>query len=74
MRNNIASERVRLDLTQDELAEKLKVSRDAVKKWENGETPVKSSMLIAMSDLFGCSIDYLMGRTEERLVRLAKAV
>lgn len=74
MRNNIASERVRLGWSQAELAEKLKVSRDAVKKWESGETSIKSSMLIAMSDLFGCSIDYLMGRTEERLVRLAKAV
>ena len=74
MRNNIASERVRLGWSQDELAEKLDVSRDTVKKWESGETPIKSSMLIAMSDLFGCSIDYLMGRTEERLMRLAKAV
>lgn len=74
MRNNIASERVRLGWSQDELAEKLDVSRDTVKKWEKGETPIKSSMLIAMSDLFGCSIDYLMGRTEERLMRLAKAV
>ncbi len=74
MRNNIASERVRLGWSQDELAEKLDVSRDTVKKWENGETPIKSSMLIAMSDLFGCSIDYLMGRTEERLMHLAKAV
>lgn len=74
MRNNIASERVRLGWSQDELAEKLDVSRDTVKKWEKGETSIKSSMLIAMSDLFGCSIDYLMGRTEERLMRLAKAV
>lgn len=71
MKNNIASERVRLGWSQDDLAEKLEVSRDTVKKWELGETPIKSSMLVAMSDRFGCSIDYLLGRCEERLLRKA---
>lgn len=69
MNNNIASERVRLGWSQEDLADKLEVSRDTVKKWELGESPIKSSMLIAMSDLFGCSIDYLLGRCEERLLR-----
>lgn len=71
MKNNIASERVRIGWSQDDLAEKLEVSRDTVKKWELGETPIKSSMLVAMSDRFGCSIDYLLGRCEERLLRKA---
>lgn len=70
MKNNIASERVRLGWSQDDLAGKLDVSRDTVKKWEIGEAPIKSSMLVSMSDLFGCSIDYLLGRCEERLLRL----
>lgn len=69
MNNNIASERVRLGWSQEDLANKLDVSRDTVKKWESGESPIKSSMLVAMSDLFGCSIDYLLGRCEERLLR-----
>lgn len=71
MNNNIASERVRLGWSQEDLANKLDASRETVKKWESGESPIKSSMLVAMSDLFGCSIDYLLGRCEERLLRNA---
>lgn len=70
MSNNIASERVRLGLSQEDLADKLGASRDAVKNWETG-APVKSSMLASMADLFGCSIDYLLARTDERLLRRA---
>lgn len=73
MKNNIASERVRLGLSQEGLAEKLGVSRESVKDWESGETPVKSSVLISMADLFNCSLDYLMARSDERLVKKAVA-
>lgn len=73
MKNNIASERVRLGLSQEELGEKLDVSRDSVKKWESGTVPMRSSILVEMADLFGCSLDYLMGRTDERLLPLGRA-
>lgn len=69
--NNIASERVRLGLSQQDLAEKLNVSRDSVKDWESGETAIRSSKLIDMADLFGCSLDYLMARSTERMTRFA---
>lgn len=67
MKNNIASERVRLGLSQEGLAEQLGVSRDSVKDWESGETTIRSSVLIRMADMFGCSLDYLLGRSEERI-------
>ena len=73
MKNNIASERVRLGLSQEGLAEKLGVSRESVKDWESGRTPLKTSVLISMADLFDCSLDYLMARSDERLVRKAIA-
>lgn len=69
MQNNIASERVRLGLSQEGLAEKLGVSRDSVKDWESGETAIRSTVLVRMSDLFGCSLDYLLARSEERVLR-----
>lgn len=69
MNNNIASERTRLGWSQEDLADKLDVSRGTVKKWESGESPIKSSMLVSMADLFGCSIDYLLRRCEERILR-----
>ena len=72
-RNNIASERVRLGMSQQDLADKLSVSRDSVKDWESGETAVRSSKLVEMADIFGCSLDYLMARTPERILRCAVA-
>ena len=69
MKNNIASERVRLGMSQDDLAKELDASRDSVKNWELGETSIKSSTLVKMADLFGCSLDYLMDRTDDRLFR-----
>lgn len=69
MKNNIASERVRLGFSQEDLAERIGVSRDSVKNWETGATPVKSSSLMDMADLFGCTLDYLMGRSDERMGR-----
>jgi len=47
-------------LTQDELAEKLDVSRQAVAKWESGQVYPDISNLIQISDLFNVTIDYLV--------------
>lgn len=63
---NIASERVRLGLTQEGLAEHLGVARQTVLRWENGKTNPPTSAIYMMAYLFGCSTDYLVGRTDER--------
>lgn len=67
MINNIASERKRLGLSQTDLAADLQTTRDVIKNYENGKTQVKSAMLERMADYFGCSMDYLMGRCDDRL-------
>ena len=46
--------------TQEELAERLDVSRQAVAKWESGQVYPDISNLIQISDLFNVSIDYLV--------------
>lgn len=71
MKNNIASERVRLGMSQQDLADELEVSRDSVKDWEAGKTAIRSTMMVSMADLFGCSLDYLMARSDERTSRCA---
>lgn len=69
MKNNIKSERARLDLSQEALGARLGVSGDVVRNWESGKTPInKISSLIEMAELFKCSIDYLLGRTEDRIL------
>lgn len=71
MKNNIASERVRLGMSRGELAAQLHVSQDSIKNWENGITEIKSQNLINMAGLFGCSIDYLLNRTNERVFKVS---
>lgn len=48
------------DLSQEQLAEKLNVSRQVVTKWENENGIPEISNLKALSDLFDVSIDYLL--------------
>ena len=56
-------------MTQSELAEKLDVSRQAVSRWEMGTAKPDFENLIAISKLFGVSIDYLLkGEAEEKVV------
>ena len=47
-------------LSQEELASKLNVSRQAVSRWELGSTQPDAPNLLKLSDLFGVSIDWLL--------------
>lgn len=51
--------------TQEQLAQKLGVSYQAVSKWENAQACPDISLLPAIADLFEVSIDSLFGREEE---------
>ena len=58
---NIEAERVRHGLTKDDFAMALGVTRKTVYTWtHSGNIP--QGKLEAMAELFGCSIDYLLGR------------
>lgn len=48
------------DLTQEQLAEQLEVSRQSVSKWESGVSIPELTKLIAIADLFDVSLDYLV--------------
>lgn len=48
-------------LSQDELAEKMYVTRQAVSRWENGETVPNTESLKLLSKLYGVSINTLLG-------------
>lgn len=66
MFRNIASERVRMGDTQAELAARLGVSARAVNGWEADPTSIPTRQLVKLADLFGVSVDYLIGRTDKR--------
>lgn len=59
---NILKElRIKKGFSQDELAEKLYVTRQAVSRWENGETTPNTETLKLLSKLFDVSINTLLG-------------
>lgn len=56
----LAKARKEKNITQEQLADNLGVSRQAISKWESGVTYPETDKLIRMSELFDCSLDYLL--------------
>lgn len=52
------------DLTQEQLAAKLDVSRQSVSKWESGQASPELEKIIAMSAIFDVTTDYLLKSSE----------
>lgn len=58
---NIEAERARAGLSRAQLAACLGVSYGTIKNWMQGATDIPCSKLVALSHLFCCSTDYLLG-------------
>ncbi len=56
----IKEQRIRCNMTQEFVAERLSVSRQAVSKWENGSADPSTSNLLALAKLFGISPEDLL--------------
>ena len=52
-------------LSQEQLAETLGVSRQAVSKWESGQSLPEVEKLISLSTLFGTTLDYILKGTPQ---------
>ena len=61
--------RARAGLSQDQLAELLDVSRQAVSKWERNEAMPEAEKLVRISRQFGVSTDYLLLEEQETPAR-----
>lgn len=57
--------RTKNGMSQDELAQKVFVTRQAVSRWENGETVPNTETLKLLSNLFNVSINTLLGSPRE---------
>lgn len=62
--NNLYTLRKREGVSQEELAERLNVSRQAVSKWERGEALPDTENLLAIAELFEISLDALVNGTD----------
>lgn len=58
----IAEKRKALNLSQATLGRKLDCTSQAVTQWESGKNTPSVPMLVALADVFGCSVDELLGR------------
>lgn len=54
------------DLTQTQLAKLLDMSQTGYSKYETGENDIPVDILKKLADLYHTSIDYLVGRTDQR--------
>lgn len=64
-KNIILELRTKNGLSQDELAKKVYVTRQAVSRWETGETVPNTDTLKLLSKLFDVSINTLLGSPRE---------
>lgn len=64
--NKIKSERTKKNISQESLAEMLYVSRQAVSKWEIGQTLPSIDNICFLVEIFGLGIDKLLCLSDEK--------
>ena len=65
--NNLRLIRKKRGFTCETLGEKVNVGKSAVSKYERGEIQPSQDVLKKMAEVLGCSIDYLLGVTDNPL-------
>lgn len=63
---NLRFLREKANLSVKDVADEMKVSPQAVGKWERNESFPRAEQLPKLADLFHCTIDALFGRDEAR--------
>ena len=64
--DNLYNLRKEKGLTQEEVAKCMDVVFRSYRRYESGEREPVASTLVKMADYYGVTIDYLLGRTDER--------
>lgn len=60
--------RMKLKLSQKQVAERLNSSISSISGYETGEKTPSAEQLLALSYLYNCSVDYLLGKQKEVFV------
>ena len=69
MKNRMSELREAKGMSAREAAKQIGVPPTTYHNWEKGEREPNSDMLIKLADFFGVSIDYMIGRSEERAAK-----
>ena len=64
----LAEIRAQAGYSQVDLAKFINVSPSTVAMWETGKREIKASTLLKLSEVFGVSTDYLIGRNDNPLL------
>ena len=71
LNENIKKLRVAQGLNQVEFAKVLCVTKQCVSNWENDNVVPSIEMLCKIADFFRVSTDYLLGRSEKRVIEVS---
>ena len=66
MRLRIRDLREDRDLKQKQIAAYLVCDQSLYSKYERGERPVPLDVIVKLADFYGVSVDYLIGRSDEK--------
>ncbi len=69
---NLQKIRAEKNISQEQLADKIGVSRQSISAWESGKSSPELEKLIALSELFEISLDELTGKISTRKVNFNK--
>ena len=72
--NKLYELRKQKGFSQEELANRLNVSRQTISKWEVGESTPDMEKLVAISDLFEMSLDELVKGEEPKLAEPSEQI
>ena len=74
-RDNLLQSRQQRNMTQEQLAMLLGVSRQSVAKWESGQSTPEVDKLVKMAELFDCTLDeFVTGDLSQRQVNPAEVL
>ena len=71
LNENIKKLRIAQGINQVEFAKILCVTKQCVSNWENDNVVPSIDMLCKIADFFGVSTDYLLGRSEKRVIEVS---
>lgn len=54
------------DMTQQQVADFLKMKQPQYNRYEKGYRDIPSDVLIALADLYNTTTDYILGRTDKK--------
>lgn len=67
--NNIRQLRNANKMSQTELGKILNVGKTTISNWETGYSSPDSDSLLSLAKIFGCSVDYILGKDDSAGIR-----